>query len=131
MRFFKSREIPDSWEVRTVTISRDADGWYVAVLLRDETVPDIPVKPLQECQTIQGADVGIKKLVALSDGTMIGNPQFLKKSERILRIRQRRVSRKKKGSNNRKKAANSDLAPVQLNVNSLTKCQISQAFNVL
>ncbi len=105
MRFFKSRFIPTSWEIRTVTISRDIDSWYVAVLLRDETVPDISVKSLNECKTIQGADVGIKKLVALSDGIMIENPQFLKKSKRRLSLRQRRVSRKQKGSNNRAKTA--------------------------
>ncbi len=103
--FFKSREIPDSWEIRTTTINRDVDGWYVSVLLRDETVPDLPARAAQECRTIQGADVGIKKLVALSDGTMLENPQFLKKSKRRLSLRQRRVSRKQKGSNNRKKAA--------------------------
>lgn len=105
MRFFKSRSIPESWEIRTTTISRDADGWYVSVLLRDETVPDLPRKVLLECETIQGVDVGIKKLAALSDGTMIDNPQFLKRSERRLTIRQRRISRAQKGSNNRKKAA--------------------------
>lgn len=105
MRFFKSREIPTTWEIRTTTISRDIDGWYVSVLLRDETVPDKPVKTASCCKTIQGADVGIKKLVALSDGTMIENPRFLNKSSRRIEIRQRRVSRKSKGSNNRKKAA--------------------------
>ncbi|BAZ17396.1 transposase, IS605 OrfB family protein [Calothrix sp. NIES-4071] len=105
MRFFKSREIPPSWEIRTVTISREVDGWYVSVLLRDETVPDLPIKCLEECESIQGVDVGIKKLASLSDGTLISNPQFLKKSERRLRIRQRRVSRKQKGSRKRKKAA--------------------------
>ncbi len=104
-RFFKSREIPDCWEIRTTTISRDVDGWYVSVLLRDETVPDEPVKTASCCKTIQGADVGVKKLVALSDGTMIENPRFLNKSSRRIEIRQRRVSRKHKGSNNRKKAA--------------------------
>ena len=105
MRFFKSREIPQSWEVRTTTITHEVDGWYVSVLLRDQTVPDLVIKTPEQCQTIQGADVGIKKLVALSDGTMIKNPQFLKASERRLSIRQRRVSRKQKGSNNRAKAA--------------------------
>ncbi|MDF5722162.1 MAG: transposase [Rhizonema sp. PD37] len=105
MRFFKSRNIPNSWEIRTTTVSRDADGWYVSVLLRDETVPDLLIKTFDQCKTIQGADVGIKKLVALSDGTMLDNPQFLKRSERTLSIRQRRVSRKQKGSNNRKTAA--------------------------
>ncbi len=105
MRFFKSREIPLSWEIRTVTVSREVDGWYVSILLRDETVPDLPIKKQEECKSIQGVDVGIKKLASLSDGTLITNPQFLKKSERRLRIRQRRVSRKQKGSRKRKKVA--------------------------
>ena len=104
MRFFKSREIPSSWEIRTATVSRQVDGWYVSILLRDETVPDIIVKKPEECKTIQGVDVGIKKIAALSGGDFIPNPQFLRKSERKLEIAQRRVSRKKKGSNNRKKA---------------------------
>jgi putative transposase len=105
MRFYKSRQIPTEWEVRTVTVSREVDGWYVSILLRDETVPTLPIKKIEECESIVGVDVGIKKLASLSDGTLISNPQFLKKSERRLRIRQRRVSRKKKGSNKRKKAA--------------------------
>ena len=105
MRFFKSRSIPESWEIRTVTIRRDVDGWYVSILLRDETVLDLVVKTLDECETIQGADVGIKKLVALSDGTMIENPRFQQQGNRRLTIRQRRVSRKNKGSSNRKKAS--------------------------
>jgi putative transposase len=105
MRFYKSMQIPTEWEIRTVTVSREVDGWYVSVLLRDETVPTLSLKKIEECESIIGIDVGIKKLASLSDGTLISNPQFLKKSERILRIRQRRVSRKKKGSNKRKKAA--------------------------
>ncbi len=104
MRFFKSREIPASWFVRTVTVSRQLDGWYASVLLRDETAPDIIIKKPEECKTIQGVDVGINKIAALSGGDFIPNPQFLKKAERKLEIAQRRVSRKKKGSNNRKKA---------------------------
>lgn len=105
MRFFKSREIPETWEIRTVTISRQSDGWYVSILLRNLTVPDIILKSIEEISTIQGADVGIKKLVSLSDGTTIPNPQLFKKFERSLGIRQRRVERKKKGSKNRKKAS--------------------------
>ena len=39
MQFFKSREIPKSWELRTATVKREADGWYASILLRDETIP--------------------------------------------------------------------------------------------
>ncbi|EQD46030.1 IS605 OrfB family transposase, partial [mine drainage metagenome] len=49
-------------------------------------------------------DVGITEFLTLSDGIQIGNPQNLKKSEKKLARRQRNLSRKKKGSNNRNKA---------------------------
>ncbi len=54
-------------------------------------------------ESLVGGDVGIKKLICLSDGTKIQNLQCLKKNERRLTIRQRRLSRKKKGSKNRGK----------------------------
>lgn len=106
MRFFKSRKIPESWEIRTVTVSREADGWYASILLRDQTVPDMPKKPIDELQTVNGVDRGIKKIVAMADGAVEPNPQIGKRFERRLKIRQRRLSRKKKGSKNRSKARN-------------------------
>lgn len=104
MKFFCSRDIAPNWEIRTVTITKDIDDWYVSVLLRDETIPDYHQKSESELETIIGCDVGVKKIAALSNGKTIPNPQFAKKLERRLKIRQRRLSRKKKGSNNRQKA---------------------------
>lgn len=104
MRFYQSRQIPKSWAVKTCTISSEADGFYVCVLLEDKTVPDIPVKRDCELKTVAGVDVGITKIVSTSDGEMIANPRFLKKYQRRLTIRQRNLSRKKKGSSNRGKA---------------------------
>ncbi|KAM3091358.1 RNA-guided endonuclease InsQ/TnpB family protein [Phormidesmis sp. 146-12] len=51
-----------------------------------------------------GLDVGLKEYYTDSDGVMIENPKFLRKSEQVLKRSQRRVSRKVKGSNNRRKA---------------------------
>jgi len=51
-----------------------------------------------------GIDTGLKNIVTLSNGTIIEAPKFLRKSEKRLKFLQRRVSRKKKGSMNRKKA---------------------------
>ncbi len=93
MKFFDSRDITPNWEIRTVTITRDIDDWYVSVLLKDETIPDYHPKPASELQTIVGCDVGIKKIAALSNGEMIPNPKIAQKLERRLRIRQRRLSR--------------------------------------
>ncbi|MFZ5595868.1 MAG: RNA-guided endonuclease InsQ/TnpB family protein [Bacillota bacterium] len=51
-----------------------------------------------------GIDVGLLTFAALSDGTKIDNPQYFRKSGKKLARMQRRLSRKKKGSNNRRKA---------------------------
>lgn len=106
MRFFVSRHITENWQVRTVTISSQADGWYVSVLLRDETIADFPRNRESAAQTIVAVDVGIRKIASLSNGETIANPRIYQKLERRLTIRQRRCSRKKKGSRNRAKQVN-------------------------
>jgi len=107
MRFFKSRNIPESWEMRTVTVIREPDGWYASILLRDQTVPKLPLKTVDELQSVNGVDRGIKKIAAMADGTVEPNPQIGKRFQRRLEIRQRRLSRKKQGSKNRVKARHS------------------------
>jgi putative transposase len=104
MRFLDSRLIPDDADIRTITVMKEADGWYMSVLLNlPGELPDVADKTINSAV---GLDVGINKLVSLSDGSFIENPRFAtnKKTRRQLRIRQRRVNRKVKGSNNRRKA---------------------------
>ena len=51
-----------------------------------------------------GVDLGIEAFATLSDGTRIFSPGWYRKAERALKTAQRRVSRRKKGSNRRRKA---------------------------
>lgn len=105
MRYLDSRTIPIDAEPRTITVMKEADGWYMSVLLNlRESLPD--VAELETVESAVGIDAGINKLIALSDGSFVENPKFAtnKKARRQLRIRQRRVNRKVKGSNNRRKA---------------------------
>jgi putative transposase len=108
MRFFNSRLIPDSFSIKAATIRKRQDGWYVSIRIEDKTIPDGIAKPPDEVNSVLGCDLGITKLVHLSDRCQIDNPKFStnKKVKRLLKIRQRRISRKFKGSKNRKKAAN-------------------------
>jgi len=64
------------------------------------------VKPLEECKSIVGIDVGINKLVALSDDSFQENKRTTTnaRTARRLAMRQRAISRKRKGSKNRIKA---------------------------
>ncbi|MDF5723782.1 MAG: transposase [Rhizonema sp. PD37] len=107
MRFFNSRPIPTGFTIKAATIRQRQDGWYVSLRIEDKTIPDYISKPLTEIKSVLGCDMGIIKLVHLSDGHQIKNPKFAtnKKTKRTLKIRQRRVSRKVKGSTNRRKAA--------------------------
>ncbi|MEH2376373.1 RNA-guided endonuclease InsQ/TnpB family protein [Nostoc sp.] len=107
MRFFNSRVIPEGFSIKATTIRKRQDGWYVSIRIEDKSIQDYLSKPLNEVNSILGCDLGITKLVHLSDRYQIDNPKFStnKKLKRTLKIRQRRVSRKVKGSKNRKKAA--------------------------
>lgn len=83
-------------KVKTCTICRDVDQWYVS--LSCEIDPNPPLKPAG--QSI-GVDVGLKSLVTLSNGEQVEPPKFLRQSEEKLIKAQKSLSRKKKGSNNR------------------------------
>jgi putative transposase len=107
MRFYNSRSIPDGFTIKACAVRKRQNGWYVSIRIEDKSVPDYKAKSLQDVVKVIGCDLGITKLVHLSDGHQIENPKFStnKKVKRTLKIRQRRVSRQVKGSKNRKKAA--------------------------
>ena len=104
LKYFSSRNIPAGFEIASATVRHKADGWHISLRLKDKTVPDVPKIELAKVKTALGADVGINKLVSLSNGEIIDNPRFGTQLERRKSIRQRRASRKKKGSINRNKA---------------------------
>jgi putative transposase len=84
---------------KTVTISREADGWYVCF-----SSADVPIQPLPRTGQETGIDLGIEAFATLSDGTRIFHPGWYRKAERRLKTAQRRVSRRKQGSHRRRKA---------------------------
>jgi putative transposase len=84
---------------KTVTISKEADGWYVAI-----SCADVPARPLPPTGQETGVDLGLEAFATLSDGTRIFHPGWYRQAERALKKAQRRVSRRKKGSNRRRKA---------------------------
>jgi putative transposase len=80
---------------------RRADGYYVQFLVDAENKVDVGLTG-----KIVGLDVGLKEFYTDSNGHTKPNPKFYRTGEKRLKFRQRRVSRKKKGSTNRKKAIN-------------------------
>jgi len=80
---------------------KKSNGYYVTLSLDDKTAPTI--KPDFNPDNIVGIDVGLIDFYVASDNTKIVAPKFLRKAERKLKSLHRKVSRKKKGSNRRKK----------------------------
>lgn len=94
-----SRPLPDDAKINSITISKDTTHRYF-ISIHFET----DWCPLEDLQTSVGIDVGIKTLAVLSNGEKLENPKFLQSAEKKIKRLQRRLSKKVKGSNNRKKA---------------------------
>ena len=89
--------------LKTLTVSRTSAGRYHVSILIDDHVPEPELVEFDKNSTI-GIDVGIKSFATLSSGEIIENPRYLQKSlDKLIKL-QKAVSRKKKGSKNRKKA---------------------------
>ncbi len=88
---------------KTFTISKTPSGkYFVSVLVEVDEVPKTN-KPICENQAV-GVDLVIKTFATLSSGVEIENPKHLKRSLEKLKALQRKVSKKQRGSSNRKKA---------------------------
>ncbi len=84
---------------KTVTISREADGWYVSF-----SCEGVPIQPLPLTGQETGIDVGLKVFLVTAHGLVVENPRHFRKSERRLKRADKAVARCQKGSHGRRKA---------------------------
>ena len=85
-------------KVKTCQIKREIDKWFVIFTVETKS------EPLPKTGQSIGIDVGISSFATLSDGTQIDNFKYYESTQKKLRVAQRRVARRKKGSNRRRKA---------------------------
>jgi putative transposase len=90
---------PPQGTPKTVTISREADGWYACI-----SCAGAPTEPLPLTGNETGIDVGLTVFPVTADGGIVENPRQYRKAAKQLAKAQRRVSRRKKGSKRRRKA---------------------------
>jgi putative transposase len=90
---------PIQGTIKTVTVRRDADQWYVCFSCVVEVADLVPLD-----RPAVGIDVGLASFAALSDGRYIANPRHFRHGEVWLARRQRVLARKKRGSKNRHRA---------------------------
>jgi len=90
---------PLEGKIKTVTIKREVDQWYVIFSCE---IPEPEKLPLSYEDV--GIDLGVTHLATLSNGEMIEHPHYYRKAKRTLERRQQVLSRKKRGSHRKEKA---------------------------
>lgn len=85
-------------KVKTCIIKREVSGWFVVFTVETEK------ELLPKTGKSVGIDAGIENFLTLSNGEQIPNFKYFESSQKKLRVAQRSVSRKKIGSNSRKRA---------------------------
>ncbi|NET78152.1 transposase [Okeania sp. SIO1F9] len=98
------RHIPDGFTIKTATITKKADGYYVSFSLEDKSVPNLI--PTENIKTAVGIDVGLKEFLTTNTGDTVSVPNFYRKSQSNLARKQSKAARKEIASNNWKKAQN-------------------------
>ena len=95
-----SRQIPKGCEPSSVTVKLHPSGrWHISIRFDDPTIKPLPVN-----DNSIGIDLGVTSLIATSNGDKVANPKQFKKHYRRLRLAQKSLARKEKGSKNREKA---------------------------
>jgi len=88
-------------EIKRIRVVHRADGYYVQFCINVERKEEFVFSG-----KAIGIDVGLNHFYTDSDGATVPNPRYLRKSEKALKRLHKRVSRRKKGSGNRRKAIN-------------------------
>lgn len=86
-------------KIKTVTIKREVDQWFVTFSCEVPEPEKLPVS-----YEDVGIDLGVTHLATLSNGEMIEHPRYYRKAKKVLEKRQKSLSRKKKGSHRRERA---------------------------
>jgi putative transposase len=105
VKMYNSRDFSLVKDIRTCTVKRTGGYWFISILV--EVPFELPEQlPIEQAASVVGIDVGINKLVAISDGSFVENirPTTNNRTARRLTMRQRAISRKRQGSKNKAKA---------------------------
>ncbi len=93
------RQIPAEAKLCEARVTRRNGRWYVSISLKG-----VPERPLPEAGATVGVDLGINTFAALSTGELITGPRVNRAGAVSVRRAQRKVARRKRGSNRRRKA---------------------------
>lgn len=120
-------------QVKSVTISLKAGRWYASVTVEVSQIEELPTKN----QGAVGIDLGSHHLATLSTGAQFEAPKPYRKLKAKLKRMQRQVSRKAKGSKNRKKAVfrlqrlHARIASIRLESLHQLSCSITNQYDLI
>jgi putative transposase len=80
---------PVPGKIKTCTVRRQGEKWYVCFAVQVET------EPLPESTKTVGIDIGLLEFAALSTGELVANPRFFRKGEKALAKAQRKFDKLK------------------------------------
>ena len=121
VRLKENGYLPSSAHINSATVSERAGRWFVSI----NVVEDVP-DPAPVPGPVVGVDCGLKSMAVVSDGTVVKNPKALFRHERKLKHLHRAVSRKQRGSKNRRRAVQA-LARLQMHITNVRKDAINKA----
>ena len=90
---------PVQGRVKTISAKREGRRWYVVL-----SCDDVPARPIPATGREVGLDVGVARFATTSDGEVIASPRYTRKSADEMAAAQQSLSRKQRGSANRKRA---------------------------
>lgn len=113
--------LPREAHINSATVSERAGRWFVSLNVVEEREDPEPITGVAV-----GVDRGLKSLAVVSDGVVIKNPKAMTRCERKLKHLQRAVSRKQKGSSNRRRAVQR-LARLHYRISNIRKDALHKA----
>ncbi len=98
------RPIPDTCQLKSVTVSAESNGTYYASLLVEEQICESQAEKAYTTEDqVLGIDYAMHELAVFSDGSRAEYPQYFRRAEEKLAKEQRKLSHCVKGSKNYQK----------------------------
>ncbi|HEY9771198.1 MAG TPA: transposase [Coleofasciculaceae cyanobacterium] len=94
LKFIKSRNIEPGFKLKTVSITKKADGYYINLSVEDKTVPEIEIDTIATESNTTGIDIGLEKLYVDSQNNQANPQKHLRKSEPKLAKLQKKLEDK-------------------------------------
>ncbi|MDJ0535202.1 MAG: transposase [Xenococcaceae cyanobacterium MO_207.B15] len=94
LRFIKSRNIEPGFKLKTVSITRKADGYYISISVEDKSIPELEIDTLPTESNTIAIDVGLEKLYVDSNNNQCFPEKHLRQAESKLVLLQRKLEDK-------------------------------------